>query len=227
MRRRLSDFLGLALLILTCSIARAGTDKTDWPGDLTPISGADWNAAAAAHLLERAGFGGSPAQIAELAALDPKAALERLMTPPADSALLPPFDHSGVHDPGLEPFPPSRPATTNLAASTGEALGVKVKASGNRRLQPVVNRFFYWLRASRLETDRVAYWWADRMLRSPAQLQEKMALFWHGHFPINESKVRDYRKHLHLLGVFHDRGLGNFRDLLIGVAQSPRHAVVP
>ena len=31
------------------------------------------------------------------------------------------------------------------------------KPGGNRPLQPVVDKFFYWLRASRLETDRVAY----------------------------------------------------------------------
>lgn len=221
MRLRLLSLLSGSIVALAVSSTVAGTEQPNWAGDLTPISNADWDTAAATHLLERAGFGGSPSQIASLAALGPEEALERLITPLSDNTLLPPFDHSGVHDPGLEPFPPSRPATTNLAASTGEALGVKVKASGNRRLQPVVNQFFYWLRASRLETDRVAYWWADRMLRSPAQLQEKMALFWHGHFPINESKVRDYRKHLHLLGVFHEHGLGNFRDLLIGVAQSP------
>ena len=104
------------------------------------------------------------------------------------------FEHSGIHDAGLEPFPPSRPATTELAINTGEALGVRVKPEGNRRLQPVVNKFFYWLRASRLETNRVAYWWADRMVASTNPLQEKMALFWHGHYAINESKVRDYRK---------------------------------
>ena len=187
-------------------------------GDLAPIGPSDWTSTSARHLLGRAGFGGTPEQIAKLAAMTPEQAVALLMTPAPD---LPPFEHSGVYDPSLDPFPPSRPAATNLAARTGEAMGVKVKKSGNRRLQPVVNRFFYWLRASRLETGRVAYWWADRMLTSPAQLQEKMALFWHGHFAVNESKVRDYRKHLHLLGVFHEKGLGKFRDLLIAVAQSP------
>ena len=67
----------------------------------------------------------------------------------------------------------------------------------------------------------MAYWWANRMLRSPRPLQEKMALFWHGHFAVNESKVRDYRKHLDLLQKFHKHGLGNFRDLLIATAKSP------
>ena len=71
-----------------------------------------------------------------------------------------------------------------------------VKPGGNRPLQPVVNKFFYWLRASRLETDRISYWWANRMLTSERPLEEKMALFWHGHFATNEEKVRDYRKML-------------------------------
>ncbi|PCJ24669.1 MAG: hypothetical protein COA96_08900 [SAR86 cluster bacterium] len=104
---------------------------------------------------------------------------------------------------------------------TGEALGVKVKPNGNRRLQPVVNKFFYWLRASVLETNRVAYWWADRMVVSNNPLQEKMALFWHGHYAINESKVRDYRKLLNELELFHQMGTGSFRDLMVAVAQDP------
>ena len=66
----------------------------------------------------------------------------------------------------------------------------------NRPLQPIVNKFFYWLRASRLETDRIVYWWANEMLATDHPLKEKVALFWHGHFAVNEDKVRDYRKML-------------------------------
>jgi hypothetical protein len=217
----------IALISIIWSVANASPLQPDvlpstWEGDLRPITKSDWSARTATHLLERAGFGGTPAEIVEFAKLDPKAAVRRLVYfEGAPKDLLPSFDHSGVHDPGLEPFPSSRPATTNLASKHGEALGVKVKASGNRRLQPVVNRFFYWLRASKLETNRVSYWWANRMLRSPRPLKEKMALFWHGHFAVNESKVRDYRKHLKLLDVFHEHGLGNFRELLMATAKSP------
>ncbi|MDO9316741.1 MAG: DUF1800 domain-containing protein [Gammaproteobacteria bacterium] len=190
--------------------------------DLSPISPGEWHYGTAAHLLERAGFGGTPEQISALAALSPGEAVRSLVYfENVDNSHLAPFDHSGIHDPGLEPFPPSRPATTELAKATGEALGVKVKPQGNRPLQPVVNKFFYWLRASVLETNRVAYWWANRMLTSNAPLQEKMALFWHGHFAINESKVRDYRKLHNELTLFHDMGTGNFRDLMVAVAQDP------
>jgi hypothetical protein len=85
----------------------------------------------------------------------------------------------------------------------------------------VVDEFFYWLRASVLETNRVSYWWANRMLTSPRPLQEKMALFWHGHFASNEAKVRDYRKLLGQLELFQKQGTGNFRDLTVAVAQDP------
>jgi hypothetical protein len=193
-----------------------------WQNDLAPIGAADWNYDFAAHLLERAGFSGTPEEIEALAKMTPAQAVARLVRfQGTDISQLPPFDHSGVHDPGLEPFPPSRPAVTDQAKANGEALGIKVKPTGNRRLQPVVDEFFYWLRASVLETNRVAYWWANRMVDSPRPLQEKMALFWHGHFASNEAKVRDYRKLLGELEIFEKQGTGNFRDLTVAVAQSP------
>ncbi len=139
---------------------------------------------------------------------------------PAD-AVMPPFNHSGVFDPGLDPFPPSRPATTEAAKADGGALGIQVKPAGNRPVQPVVNKFFYWLRASSLESNRVAYWWANRMLTTERALQEKIALFWHGHFATNEDKVRDYRKMLKQVELFQAQGLGNFHSLLLAVARDP------
>ena len=217
--RRTSRYLTAGLCLLLVSLA-ASADATH--PHLAPIDAAQWDRAHAAHLLERAGFGGTPAEIDRLTALGPQGAVRYLVyfegAPAADLA---PFEHSGIFDPGLDPFPPSRPATTKLAEETGEALGIKVKAGGNRPMQPIVNKFFYWLRASMLETDRVSQWWAERMLLSPRPLEQKMALFWHGHFATNEEKVRDYRKMLQQLQLFQASGLGDFRTLLIAVAQDP------
>ncbi len=193
-----------------------------WQNDLAPITAADWNYGFAAHLIERAGFGGTPEEINALTKMTPAQAVARLVRfEGADSSQLAPFDHSGVHDPGLEPFPPSRPAVTDQAKEKGEALGIKVKPAGNRREQAIVNKFFYWLRASVLESHRVAYWWANRMLTSPRPLEEKMALFWHGHFASNEGKVRDYRKLLQQVELFQRQGTGNFGKLLLAVGQDP------
>ena len=192
-----------------------------WQNDLTPIAASDWNYELAAHLLERAGFGGTPEEIQALGRLTPQEAVRQLVYFQKMPNRLPPFEHSGIHDPGLEPFPESRPAVTKLAKEKGEALGIKVKSGGDRPLQPVVNKFFYWLRASVLETQRVGYWWANRMVATNHPLEEKMALFWHGHFAVNESKVRDYRKMLGQLELFHKYGTGNFRDLLVAEAKDP------
>ena len=219
--------LGCVLSFFSIALANAQQDRfiannSLWQDDLSAITDNDWNYSSAAHLLERAGFGGTPEKISQLAAMGPTAAIGQLLNfDSVDNSHLQAFDHSGIHDPGLESFPPSRPATTELAKATGEALGIRIKPEGNRRLQPVVNKFFYWLRASVLETNRVSYWWANRMVASNSPLQEKMALFWHGHYAVNESKVRDYRKLLNELELFHDMGIGNFRDLMVAVAQDP------
>src|SRR5579871_53725 len=212
----------LAICCVFAAFAANAAASANWQNDLAPIAPSDWNYDRAQHLLERAGFGGTPEEIQAIAKLTPSQAVARLVHfEGVGTGNLQPFDHSGIHDPGLEPFPPSRPAVTDLAKEKGEALGIKVKPSGNRRLQPVVDEFFYWLRASQLETNRVAYWWANRMIETPRPLEEKMALFWHGHFASNEAKVRDYRKLLGQLELFQKQGTGNFRDLTVAVAQDP------
>src|SRR5271157_1885055 len=72
-----------------------------WQNDLTPIGKADWNYDLAAHLLERAGFGGTPSEIDALAKMTPAQAVARLVRfQGTDAGHLPPFDHSGIHDPG-------------------------------------------------------------------------------------------------------------------------------
>ena len=196
--------------------------KSEMPGplNLSPLQ-STLTEPQAKHLASRAGFGATQGEIAALIGQTPKLALQQFMNNRKDDSSSPTFRHSGIFDEGLDPFPPSRPATTEMAKRQGNALGIEVKPDGNRPLQPIVNKFFYWLRASRLETDRVAYWWANRMLASEQPLREKAALFWHGHFATNEDKVRDYRKMLLQVETFQRLGLANFRDLLIAIAQDP------
>ena len=194
-----------------------------WEGDLAPISAADWSYDRAEHLLGRAGFSGTPDDIQKLADMTPEQAVRSLVeydAIPNDHLL--PFEHSGFWDETLAHFPPSRPAATDLAMKRGESMGTRVKPEGvNRHMQPVSDRFFYWLRATQLETRRVGYWWAERMLDTNRPLEEKMALFWHGHFATAENKVRDYRKMLLQVETFERHAAGNFRDLVVAVAQDP------
>ncbi len=211
----------LALCVLSFAALGSQAAAADWQDDLQPISASDWSPERAAHLIERAGFGGTPAEVARLAAMPARQAVQSLVRYQRIANPLPAFEPSDVHDPGLEPFAASRPAATNQARDTGEALGVKVKPGGNRRMQQVADRFLYWLRASRLEAHRVSYWWAHRMLVTQRPLEEKMTLFWHGHFATSEEKVRDYRKLLKQNELLRAQATGNFRTLMIAVARDP------
>jgi len=193
-----------------------------WKDDLTPLAASDWTYDRAAHLLAHAGFGGTPAEIEKLA----DAGLERAIRSLVQYESIPnpklqPFVESGFWDPGLNGFPESRPEATDRALKQGASMGIDVKPSGNRPVQPVSDRFFYWLRATLLETRRVGYWWGNRMLQTTHPLEEKMALLWHGHFATHENKVRDYRKMLQQIELFEKGATGNLRDLTIQVAQNP------
>ena len=216
----------LALCLTGAATANAQTwepGPAEWRGDLTPITEADWSFDRAEHLLGRAGFSGTPDDIRKLAGMTPDEAVRSLVDYdeiPNDH--LPPFEHSGFWDEGLLNFPPSRPAATQLGMRNGESMGVRVKPDHvNRHGQPLSDRFFYWLRATGLETRRVGYWWAERMLDTNRPLQEKMALFWHGHFATAQNKVRDYRKMLLQIDTFERHATGNFGELLVAVAQDP------
>ena len=192
-----------------------------WSNDLSPLPASEWNADRAKHLLERAGFGGTPQDVERLARMTPAQAVKSLVRYQHTPDKFTPFQDSGSHDAGLEPFAVSRPAATDLAKATGESLGVKVKPEGNRKAQQVADRYLYWLRASRLETHRLGYWWANRMLTTPRPFQEKMTLFWHGHFATTEEKVRDYRKLQIQNELLRQHATGKFRDLLVAVAKDP------
>jgi hypothetical protein len=222
---RIRFLLGLAAGAALCAAAgiAAAPAPPGWTGDLSPIAPSDWNAERAAHLLERAGFGGTPEDIAQLASLTPQQAVDslvdyqRIENPSARA-----FEESGVWDAGMDPFPPSRAEAVRLGREHGEALGVKVlPAESQRRLQPVVDKFFYGLRANSIETQRLGVWWASRMLTTTHPLEEKLTLFWHGHFATGDAKVRDYRMMLRQNEMLRTHAAGQLRDLLAGILEDP------
>lgn len=227
-RRRLSGRAALAaaaLMLLTGPpLFSAGPMSTpaSWRDDLAPIGAADWTADRARHLLDRAGFGGTPEEIARLAAMTPQRAVDALVEFAALPSDLKPFDESGIWDPGMDPFPPSRAEAVRLARERGEGLGEKLRPEGaQRRLQPVVDKFFYSLIANGIETERLGLWWANRMLSTTRPLEEKLTLFWHGHFATGENKVRDYRMMLRQNMMFRAQAAGTLRDLLFGILKDP------
>src|SRR4029453_15960454 len=94
-----------------------------------------------------------------------------------------------------------------------------------RRLQPVVDKFFYGLYANAIETQGLGLWWADRMRVTRRPLEEKLTLFWHGHFATGENKVRDYRMMLRQNEMFRARASARLRDLLGGFLKDPEMLV--
>ena len=218
-------FLGAVIAPACCGaspVGDAAATPIEWIDDLRPVTAAEWTRERTAHLLERTGFGALPNEVNHSLALDPRAVVAALIRPQgADDPSVRAFEPSGLPDTGIDPFPETRPLATDTAKARGAAIGVEVRPSGNRPLQPVVDKFFFWLRASMLECNRIDYWWANRMLVTHRPLVEKMALFWHGHFATHEDKVRDYRKMLGQIELFQRHGLGSFRELMIAVAQDP------
>ena len=214
--------VGLALSIQ--AYGGGGPDRTAaWIDDLQPITSDDWSYHRAGHLVERAGFGATPAEIVRLAELTPQEAVDWIVNYESiDASDIVDFDESGLWDPGMDPFPPSRAEAVRIARADGEALGVAVLPEGeSRRLQPVVDKFFYGLRANVLETRRLALWWANLMLTTPRPLEEKMTLFWHGHFATSETKVRDYRMLLAQNRMLREQATASFREILLGVMRDP------
>jgi len=63
--------------------------------------------------------------------------------------------------------------------------------------------------------------WMYRMINSPRQLQEKMALFWHMIFCAGHSKIDSGEEMTIMIQMFRDHGMGNFQDLLIRLSTNP------
>jgi uncharacterized protein (DUF1800 family) len=208
---------------LTLGARASGPGPRAWADDLSAITKADWDYDKAAHLIERAGFGATPEEIDRLAALTPAQAVSQLVNYESiENSALSGFDESGIWDRGMDPFPPSRAEAVRLARERGEGLGEKMLPPGSqRRLQPIVDKFFYGLYANQIETQRLGLWWANRMLATRRPLEEKLTLFWHGHFATGENKVRDYRMMLQQNVMLRAHASGRLQDLLIGILKDP------
>ncbi|TAM91260.1 DUF1800 domain-containing protein [bacterium] len=142
---------------------------------LLPYRG-PWTERHAAHLLRRAGFGGSRDDIARLAALGMDRAVDSLL------------DLS---------------AAAELPAQPGGALG----------WEPHERRASYLAMAG---------WWLGRMQTSPAPLQEKLALFYHGHFTsaVFQKGTRPLEM-IDQINLYHRMALGSLQDLTRRLVRDP------
>jgi uncharacterized protein (DUF1800 family) len=166
---------------------------------LTPISSQRWGFTAAAHLLNRAGFGGSPAEINRLAALGPAGAVSQLV------------EFEGVPE-----------ATPDMAwAKPDPGRAERYRAA---RMAGPEERRKIQQEEQRNQRERMVElrgWWLQRMASGSRPLQEKLTLFWHGHFATSEVKVRDAYLMWRQNDLFRRQGMGNWSQLLIAVAKDP------
>lgn len=198
----------------------SGAGPKSWANDLTPIGEKDWNSQRAAHLLERAGFGGTPEEVEKLAKMTPAQAVDYLVDyEKIDDGKLPKFEPSGIYPHGHKLVPLDKIVLKALI--TGKAYGVKATQEGDLAYQPAVNEFYTLLISEHAEMRRAGQWWGERMLLTPRPLQEKLTLFWHDHFATSQEKVLNYELMLAQIQTLRKHASGNFRELLVAVAQDP------
>ena len=73
-------------------------------------------------------------------------------------------------------------------------------------------------RAAELARD-LPPWWVKRMVATPNPLEEKMTLFWHGHFTSQARMVQDGRTLVRQNQLLRRNALGNFETLTLDVSR--------
>ncbi len=177
---------------------------------LTPTPN-DWTRREAAHLLNRAGFGGSPKQIRSFHSLGRKKAVEQLLNPPGDIELNPPEWATAKSNPEAQDI---RKQIAELRKKRGEMTAEEVDKK-RRQLRQKTRKL------QREAGGELQAWWFDRMMKSEAPLQEKMTIFWHDHFPSTLQKVRDPRLLYRQNALFRKFAMGDFKELTQRVALDP------
>lgn len=160
----------------------------------------------AAHLLQRAGFGGTHDEILEVMALGPEKAVDRLMTFP-DA----PIDEQGQ---GIGPDLSSvegYPSDFAQIRKLYEGKSQEERQEIRQRLQ----------RANREAVGQTMGWWLERMAKGPFALQEKLTLFWHGHFTTSARDERQATLMWNQNELHRRLAAGNFRTYVQQIARDP------
>ena len=63
--------------------------------------------------------------------------------------------------------------------------------------------------------------WLYDMMHTELPLEEKMVLFWHQIFATGQSKVDHWHELIAQIDMFREKGMGNYRDMLVALAQNP------
>ena len=164
-----------------------------------PLSEKNWNRYSAAHLLNRAGFGGTPAEIDRLHALGPDKAVASFLDADDDSDLFPP--------------PPLMDPEARFSYYQ------QVKEAADEEQRKVLRKDF--TRTDREEILSLRVWWLNRMRYTSDPLREKTTLFWHGHFATSNQKVKDAFAMWQQNETLRHHALGRFPAMLKEMSRDP------
>lgn len=167
---------------------------------LKPIAPTNWNFTTAAHLLNRAGFGGTPGEIQKLADLGPEHAVDSLL----NYEKIP----DATKNPDWAKPDPEQNKNRREIARSGTPEQKKEFQKQEQQLQ-------------RQRMMELRGWWLNRMAHGPRPLQEKMVLFWHGHFATSVEKVREAYFMWRQNELFRRLATGNWQQLLTEAGKDP------
>lgn len=158
------------------------------------------------HLLNRAGFGGTPAEINRVLSLGPAGALEWLFDFPDAGA----DEQSRTDVPNLS-------AIADYPADFKEYRKLLVGKTEEERRE---------LRQKLMQANRQAVlatvsWWLKRMAYGPTPLQEKLTLFWHGHFTTSAKEERSALAIWNQNELHRRMAAGNFREYVKAISRDP------
>ena len=163
-----------------------------------PTAATPFDRVRAAPLLNRAGFGGTPQEIEDIVRLGPRAAVESLLGFPDEGA-------AGQRPPDAPDLSAVAPFTDNYRRQTQLFAAMTVKEVESHRT--------HHIQANHDGIVAVVRWWLDRMCRGPYPLQEKLTLFWHGHFTTSVNDAYTARLIWRQNELLRRMAAGNFRVL--------------
>jgi uncharacterized protein (DUF1800 family) len=177
---------------------------------LRPIAPDAFGYEQARHLLLRAGFGGDPNQIRTLADWGPKRAVKHLIEVGAIEGYPEPRANSFESDLMRQPTPEEL-REYRRAQERGDEERVAQFRARRQRMQ----------RADRSQIRSMQRWWLERMIESPKPLEEKMTLFWHGHFATSYRAIEHSYQMFLQNQLFRSHALGNFGSMLFRIIRDP------
>ena len=170
---------------------------------LSFVGQSEWDERKANHLLNRAGFGAPASLVDKLAGMPPAAAVDHLVS------------YEDIHFSFPDPeFIISREAVLEVNREVSKLRKAENIDEADRLRQKL-------RRAENAAIATLATWWLERMYSTPRPLEEKLTLFWQGHFVVSSQKVNDSEPIYNHHKLLRENASGSLKKLTTEVGKSP------